>query len=67
MFDAVFLFKDALYGALLIALTCSVIGADAQVAGRVTRCVVWPGSVVAAHEQLTDAIRYGRSNTVSMS
>ena len=26
MFDAVFLFKDALYGALVIALACSVLG-----------------------------------------
>jgi MurNAc alpha-1-phosphate uridylyltransferase len=49
------------------AVTCSVIGSGAHVAGRTTRCVVWPSSTVAAHEHLSDAIRYGRSGTVSMS
>ncbi len=35
----------------------SVIGAGATVDGSVTRCVVWPGSVVTAGEVLVDAIR----------
>ncbi|WP_436522181.1 NTP transferase domain-containing protein [Actinoplanes sp. HUAS TT8] len=35
----------------------SVIGAGAVVAGDVTRCVIWPGAVVAPGESLTDVIR----------
>jgi zinc transport system permease protein len=42
MFDAVFLFKDALYGALLIALTCSVIGVYV-----VLRRIVFVGAALA--------------------
>lgn len=49
------------------SVSFSVIGAGAQIAGQVSRCVVWPGGTVAAHERLSDAIRYGRSGTVSMS
>jgi N-acetyl-alpha-D-muramate 1-phosphate uridylyltransferase len=43
----------------------AVIGADARVAGRITRCVVWPGGYVGSDEDLTDTIRYGRSGNVS--
>jgi mannose-1-phosphate guanylyltransferase/MurNAc alpha-1-phosphate uridylyltransferase len=42
----------------------SVVGADAVVAGRVTRCVIWPGARVAAGESLTDAVRAGDDLTV---
>ncbi|MCA2212477.1 sugar phosphate nucleotidyltransferase [Jidongwangia harbinensis] len=42
----------------------SVVGAGAVVAGRVTRCVVWPDAVVAADEDLTDVIRAGPDLTV---
>ncbi|MFI1988133.1 NDP-sugar synthase [Actinoplanes sp. NPDC020271] len=35
----------------------SVIGAGAHVAGSVTRCVIWPGATVEAHETLTGVIR----------
>ena len=35
----------------------SVVGAGARVDGTVERCVVWPGSVVAAGEHLVDAVR----------
>ncbi|MEI2699262.1 MAG: sugar phosphate nucleotidyltransferase [Microthrixaceae bacterium] len=35
----------------------SVLGAGATVDGSLTRCVVWPGSVVAAGEVLVDAVR----------
>lgn len=38
-------------------VTNSVIGANARVAGPVTRCVVWPGSRVAPTEHLTSTIR----------
>ncbi|GAA3397882.1 hypothetical protein [Cryptosporangium minutisporangium] len=37
--------------------TDSVVGAGATVAGRIVRCVVWPGARVEAHESLTDTIR----------
>ncbi|WP_432829571.1 nucleotidyltransferase family protein [Dactylosporangium sp. CA-092794] len=43
----------------------AVVGADAVVAGSVTRGVVWPGGVVAAGEALEDAIRVGRELTVA--
>jgi mannose-1-phosphate guanylyltransferase/MurNAc alpha-1-phosphate uridylyltransferase len=43
----------------------SVIGADAVVRGSVTRCVLWPDAVVAAGENLVDAIRTGTGLTVS--
>jgi hypothetical protein len=39
----------------------SVVGAGAVVAGRVTRCVVWPGAAVGADEDLTGVIRAGRA------
>jgi NDP-sugar pyrophosphorylase family protein len=42
----------------------SVIGARADVAGSVSRCVVFPGAVVAAGESLVDAIRLGEDVTV---
>ena len=42
MFDAVLLFRDALYGALLIALTCSVIGVYV-----VLRRIVFVGAALA--------------------
>jgi MurNAc alpha-1-phosphate uridylyltransferase len=48
-------------------VTRSVVGAGAVVAGRVTRAVVWPGGEVAPGEHVLDAVRYGRSGTVSMS
>ncbi len=37
----------------------SVVGEGARVDGTVARCVVWPGSVVAAGEHLVDAVRAG--------
>jgi NDP-sugar pyrophosphorylase family protein len=43
----------------------AVIGAGARVDGTVRRCVVWPGGYVGPDEYLTDAIRYGRSGTVT--
>jgi MurNAc alpha-1-phosphate uridylyltransferase len=45
--------------------TEAVIGAGAHVGGTVKRCVVWPGATVGPDEYLTDAIRYGRSGTVT--
>ena len=45
--------------------TEAVIGAGARVDGTVNRCVVWPGATVGPDEYLTDAIRYGRSGTVT--
>jgi len=38
----------------------SVVGDGARVDGTVERCVVWPGSVVAAGEHLVDAVRAER-------
>jgi NDP-sugar pyrophosphorylase family protein len=43
----------------------AVIGAGAHVAGSVKRCLVWPGGYVGPDEYLVDAIRYGRSGTVT--
>ena len=43
----------------------NVIGADAIVEGDLTRCVVWPGGVVAAGETLKEVIRVGTDLTVS--
>jgi MurNAc alpha-1-phosphate uridylyltransferase len=43
----------------------SVIGAGAVVHGDVTRCVIWPGAVVAAGESLRDVIRAGDDLTVT--
>ena len=43
----------------------AVIGARARVAGSVKRCVVWPDAEVRRDEHLVDAIRYGRSGTVT--
>jgi hypothetical protein len=43
----------------------AVIGAGAAVLGSVKRCVVWPGGYVGPDEHLVDAIRYGRSGTVT--
>ncbi len=43
----------------------AVIGARARVEGTVKRCVVWPDGYVGPDEYLVDAIRYGRSGTVT--
>jgi N-acetyl-alpha-D-muramate 1-phosphate uridylyltransferase len=43
----------------------AVIGARARVEGSVKRCVVWPDGYVGPDEYLVDAIRYGRSGTVT--
>jgi NDP-sugar pyrophosphorylase family protein len=43
----------------------AVIGPGAHVAGKIQRCVVWPGACVGPDEYLTDAIRFGRSGTVT--
>jgi NDP-sugar pyrophosphorylase family protein len=45
----------------------SVIGAGAHVAGKVTRCVLWPGATVEPGESLTDAIRAPGGLTVQAS
>lgn len=45
-------------------VTDSVIGANAEVAGTVARCVIWPDAVVTADEQLTDVIRATNGLTV---
>ncbi|GGQ52670.1 sugar phosphate nucleotidyltransferase [Couchioplanes azureus] len=45
----------------------SVVGAGALVAGRIRRCVVWPGARVAAGEDLTDVIRASHDMTVPAS
>lgn len=42
----------------------SVVGPGAEVAGRVERCVVWPGATVRPSESLVDAIRFDRDRTV---
>jgi MurNAc alpha-1-phosphate uridylyltransferase len=42
-----------------------VIGGASLVAGRVQRSVVWAGGYVGPDEVLADAIRYGRTGTVS--
>ncbi|MGH3716518.1 MAG: nucleotidyltransferase family protein [Micromonosporaceae bacterium] len=42
----------------------SVIGEGAEVHGRLTRSVVWPGGYVAASEHLVDTIRAARDITV---
>jgi NDP-sugar pyrophosphorylase family protein len=65
--------QDAANGASLIdpsatvggRVVDSVVGAGALVHGDVTRCVIWPGATVAAHESLTDAIRAGAGLTVA--
>ena len=43
----------------------AVIGTRARVEGTVKRCVVWPDGYVGPDEYLVDAIRYGRSGTVT--
>lgn len=43
----------------------SVIGPGAVVAGRIRRCVVWPGATVGADEDLVDCIRTDAGTTVS--
>lgn len=43
----------------------SVVGAGANVAGRIRRCVVWPGAQVHPDEILTDAIRAADGVTVA--
>lgn len=40
-------------------VVASVVGRGASVAGRITRCVVWPDSRVGASEVLRDAVRAG--------
>lgn len=42
----------------------SVVGAGAEVAGRLVRSVVWPGGTVAAGETLVDAVRASADVTV---
>jgi MurNAc alpha-1-phosphate uridylyltransferase len=42
----------------------SVIGEGAEVEGRVSRSVVWPGCAVAPDERLVQAIRYAAGRTV---
>lgn len=42
----------------------SVIGAGAQVFGRLTRSVVWPGGYVGPDEHLVEAVRVGTETTV---
>ena len=42
----------------------SVVGPGAEVRGRIDRCVVWPGGVVAEGEVLHDCIRVGSDLTV---
>lgn len=42
----------------------NVIGAGADVAGRLERCVVWPFGIVGAEESLRECIRAGRETTV---
>jgi MurNAc alpha-1-phosphate uridylyltransferase len=42
----------------------SVVGAGADVAGRLERCVVWPFGVVREGESLRECIRAGRETTV---
>jgi NDP-sugar pyrophosphorylase family protein len=43
----------------------SVVGAGAIVRGTITRCVVWPGGVVAETEHLVDVVRVGADLTVA--
>ena len=45
----------------------SVIGPGAQVAGRATRCVIWPGAVVGPQEDLVEVIRINDGVTVPAS
>lgn len=47
------------------AVEHSVVGAGAEVRGKLTRSVVWPGGYVDADEHLVDAIRAGRDLTVA--
>jgi NDP-sugar pyrophosphorylase family protein len=42
----------------------AVVGAGAEVHGKLTRAVVWPGGYVGAGEHLIDAVRVGRDLTV---
>jgi NDP-sugar pyrophosphorylase family protein len=42
----------------------NVVGEGAEVEGRITRTVVWPGALVHRTETLIDAIRYDRTRTV---
>jgi hypothetical protein len=63
---------DAIGGGSLVAadaevtgyLSRSVVGAGARVAGSLARSVVFPGGRVAADEALVDAIRLGADVTV---
>jgi hypothetical protein len=50
---------DYLRANLWLSGGASVIGEGAVVRGTVERCVVWPGSVVAADEHLVDVVRAG--------
>ncbi|MEJ3745276.1 sugar phosphate nucleotidyltransferase [Actinomycetes bacterium KLBMP 9797] len=43
----------------------SVVGAGAEVHGKLTRAVVWPGGYVGPDEHLVDAIRAGTSLTIT--
>ncbi len=42
----------------------SVVGAGAEMAGELHRCVVWPGAVVRPGEVLVDAVRYSGWRTL---
>jgi molybdopterin-guanine dinucleotide biosynthesis protein A len=48
---------DYLRANLHVSRGASVVAASAVVEGSITRCVVWPGARVEAHEVLVDAIR----------
>lgn len=55
---------DYLRANLLVSGGVSVVGAGAAVEGDITRCVVWPGAVVAAGERLVECIRADGGVTV---
>jgi N-acetyl-alpha-D-muramate 1-phosphate uridylyltransferase len=49
--------RDYLRANLMASGGASVVDPTAEVRGSVTRCVVWPGAVVHAGEQLVDCVR----------
>ena len=51
---------DYLRANLHVSHGASVVADDAVVEGSITRCVVWPGARVAAHETLVEVIRTPR-------
>lgn len=56
--------RDYLRANLIASGGVSVLGPGAEVHGRIDRCVVWPGGVVAEGEVLHDCIRVGSDLTV---